>query len=186
MSSAEPGWYHAEGDPSNTERYWDGTQWTDGPRPIVGFPEPPSAPPVPPQPSTMPPIDSGSPPPISIPTFGGPNPDRNMPLSPPGIPSQGLPMASAGRGAPAFYPESSSATTALVLSCVGLFCCGLSALAGIYVGRKEQKGIQAGLRDPSREGMATAAVVIGVAVVALWMVAVGFSVLAVAVGAGSN
>jgi hypothetical protein len=35
--SATPGWYHAEGDPPNTERYWDGAAWTDGPRPIGGL-----------------------------------------------------------------------------------------------------------------------------------------------------
>ena len=95
-------------------------------------------------------------------------------------------MASAGRGAQAFYAESSRATTALILSCIGLFCCGLPALFGIYIGRQEQKGIRAGLRDPSKEGMATAAVVIGAAVAALWVVAGGFAVLGLAVGAGSN
>lgn len=43
--AATPGWYHAEGDPPGTERYWDGAMWTDGPRPVGGFP---AAPPTPP------------------------------------------------------------------------------------------------------------------------------------------
>lgn len=42
--AATPGWYHAEGDPPGTERYWDGSMWTEGPRPIGGFP---AAPPTP-------------------------------------------------------------------------------------------------------------------------------------------
>ena len=28
-----PGWYHAHGDPSGTQRYWDGTAWVGAPRP---------------------------------------------------------------------------------------------------------------------------------------------------------
>ena len=31
-----PGWYHAQGDPMGTQRYWNGTQWTGDPRPVVG------------------------------------------------------------------------------------------------------------------------------------------------------
>jgi uncharacterized RDD family membrane protein YckC len=31
-----PGWYYAQGDPPNTQRYWDGTQWQGGPQPIQG------------------------------------------------------------------------------------------------------------------------------------------------------
>ncbi len=26
------GWYHAEGDPAGTQRYWDGSQWVGGPQ----------------------------------------------------------------------------------------------------------------------------------------------------------
>jgi len=42
--AATPGWYNAEGDPPGTERYWDGSMWTEGPRPVGGFP---AAPPTP-------------------------------------------------------------------------------------------------------------------------------------------
>ena len=31
--SIEPGYYHADGDPPGTVRYWDGTQWTGEPMP---------------------------------------------------------------------------------------------------------------------------------------------------------
>jgi len=50
QDSAGPGWYHAEGDPPNTERYWDGNAWTEGPRPVGGFP---SAPPQPTGPAAV-------------------------------------------------------------------------------------------------------------------------------------
>jgi uncharacterized RDD family membrane protein YckC len=35
-STPPPGWYHAEGDPAGTHRYWDGTRWQGGPQPIAG------------------------------------------------------------------------------------------------------------------------------------------------------
>lgn len=33
--SQPAGWYYAQGDPPNTQRYWDGTQWQGGPQPIA-------------------------------------------------------------------------------------------------------------------------------------------------------
>ena len=30
-----PGWYYAQGDPANTQRYWDGSSWQGGPQPIA-------------------------------------------------------------------------------------------------------------------------------------------------------
>lgn len=30
----QPGWYHGEGDPSNTERWWDGSKWIGEPQPV--------------------------------------------------------------------------------------------------------------------------------------------------------
>lgn len=29
-----PGWYYAQGDPPDTQRYWDGSQWQGGPQPV--------------------------------------------------------------------------------------------------------------------------------------------------------
>ncbi len=31
-----PGWYPAKGDPPGTQRYWNGTTWEGGPRPVPG------------------------------------------------------------------------------------------------------------------------------------------------------
>ncbi len=31
-----PGWYHAHGDPSGTQRFWDGTAWVGAPQPGPG------------------------------------------------------------------------------------------------------------------------------------------------------
>lgn len=112
--AATPGWYHAEGDPPGTERYWDGTMWTEGPRPVGGFP---AAPPTP------------------------------------------QPMV-AGGAYGAMYQETSQATTAVVLSVLGLFCC-ITAPIGAYIGYREKEAIDAGRRDPANRGKAVAALVIG-------------------------
>jgi uncharacterized RDD family membrane protein YckC len=44
---APPGWYHAEGDPEGTQRYWDGGQWIGEPQVL-----PPQPPPAPQPPAT--------------------------------------------------------------------------------------------------------------------------------------
>ncbi|MBK6662725.1 MAG: DUF805 domain-containing protein [Thermoflexaceae bacterium] len=41
--TAPPGWYHAEGDPKGTVRYWDGTTWSEGPVAAAAPPPPDSA-----------------------------------------------------------------------------------------------------------------------------------------------
>lgn len=35
-----PGWYHAQGDPPGTQRYWDGSSWQGGPQPVPGVAAP--------------------------------------------------------------------------------------------------------------------------------------------------
>lgn len=35
MNQAPPGWYHAQGDPPNTQRYWDGNLWQGDPTPVT-------------------------------------------------------------------------------------------------------------------------------------------------------
>ncbi len=35
MSTLPPGWFHAAGDPPNTQRYWNGTSWDGAPRPVT-------------------------------------------------------------------------------------------------------------------------------------------------------
>lgn len=40
-SQTQPaGWYHAQGDPPGTQRYWDGTQWQGDAEPLPGEAEP--------------------------------------------------------------------------------------------------------------------------------------------------
>lgn len=34
-SSQQPGWYHADGDPPGTHRYWDGSTWIGEPQPMA-------------------------------------------------------------------------------------------------------------------------------------------------------
>ncbi len=73
------------------------------------------------------------------------------------------------------YPEASQSTTALVLGLVGLlggvsavFLGVLGLLAGFlspfgwYLGRKEMKAIDAGLRDPTNRGTAKAGMILGI------------------------
>lgn len=156
-----PGWYHAEGDPPNTERYWDGTQWTEGPRPVGG-----SAP-------ATPPSDS----PTDMPYFGSPGPGGQPPGSGLPAPGYGQPAMAGGIG---MFPEASKATTALVMSILGLLCCGPLTAVGAYMGRAEQQAIEAGRRDPKNQGMATAAFVIGLIGLVLWGLALVLVVVSVA------
>ena len=72
--SATPGWYHAQGDPPGTERYWDGSAWTEGPRPVGGVPgtppSPPAAPSSQPMGSSIGGASSGAVPPTDTPNLG--------------------------------------------------------------------------------------------------------------------
>jgi len=73
------------------------------------------------------------------------------------------------------YPEASQSTTALVLGLLGLlggvaavFLGVLGLLVGFlspfgwYLGRKEMKAIDAGLRDPTNRGTAKAGMILGI------------------------
>lgn len=42
--SQPPGWYHAQGDPPGTNRWWDGAQWVGGPVAAASGPAPQYAP----------------------------------------------------------------------------------------------------------------------------------------------
>lgn len=123
--STPPGWYHAEGDPPGTQRYWDGFAWQGGPQ--------------------------------TVPTAPTPNQWGTAPY--PG----------AYAGSPALhFPEASQATTALVLSILGFFCCGIFSAIGWYLGQQELTAIDGGRRDPTNRGTANAARVIGIIVTVLW------------------
>ena len=229
--SAKPGWYHAEGDPPNTERYWDGASWTQGPRPIGGAPSPEAPSPQPPNPVTptdapisdmpitgatgadmastgasgldagFPSIDEPTLPagsydagPSNLPDaapggFSSSTPGTPPPTAPPaGFPAAtpppvgGFPSAPIG-GHGMGFAEQSQATAALVFSSLGLFCCGLPAIIGIWLGIKEKNGMEAGRRDPSMKGQTTATFVIGGIALLLWFGAFALILLGIAVGA---
>ena len=181
--TAAPGWYHAEGDPPGTERYWDGSAWTDGPRPVASsFPPPttPAAPQAPAAPQTpaapdmpiMPGSQEATPwstnEPAVVPASAG--------MQPPTGPSFGQP------GAFVNYPEDSKAVWALVLSIGGFLCCGLPAGIGAYLANQERKAIDEGRRDPKNRGMAVASIVIAVLALVVWVVIYGSWILVASLG----
>jgi len=187
--SAVPGWYHAEGDPPNTERYWDGSAWTEGPRPIGGMPSTP--PPTPQMPTDSAPggFSTVTPTPGSLPSFDSPPsaaggfPGGPAPGGFPGGPAPtGFPGAPAPAGVYAgTYPEPSRAVLALILSILGIFCC-VTAPVGAALGYVEKKGIDEGRRDPANRGQAVAALVIGGLITGLWLAFVVLIMVASAVG----
>lgn len=62
----------------------------------------------------------------------------------------------------AAYPERSQATTAFVMSILGILCCGPLSIVAWVMGNNELQGIQRGTRDPSNEGLGKAARIIGI------------------------
>ncbi len=65
------------------------------------------------------------------------------------------------------FTEASQATTALVLSILGIVCCQLLAPVAWYVGQQEVTAIDAGRRDPKNRGTAQAAKIIGIVMTVL-------------------
>ena len=78
------------------------------------------------------------------------------------------------------YPESSQATTALVLGILGIVICGVLAPFAWNIGNKELAAIDAGRRDPSNRGTANAGRILGIIGTVLLAVGVVFVVLAIA------
>ncbi len=134
MSDQTPaGWYHAEGDPPGTQRYWDGSVWVGGPQPVGQT------------------------------AVGGP----------------GQPPWIAGDD-PAGYSgaqprEESRAGTALGLAIFGFVCCMPAGVVGAVMAYNELGRIREGARDPSKKGMATAALIIGVLSVVFAILAIAFT-----------
>lgn len=90
----------------------------------------------------------------------------------------GFPGAPVSSGR-AFFPEESQATTGLVLSIIGLFCCGLPSAIGVYISFTEKQAISAGRRDPANEGQVIAGIVIGIVACIIWGIG---ALVALAVG----
>ena len=78
------------------------------------------------------------------------------------------------------YPKSSQATTALVLSILGLVCCGPLAVIGAVMGRSEVNAIGRGEIDPTQHGTAQAGFVIGLIGSILWGIGIAFYVFVIA------
>jgi uncharacterized membrane protein len=80
------------------------------------------------------------------------------------------------------YPESSQASTALVLSIVGLVCCQVLGIVAWIMANNELQAIKAGRRNPANEGTASAARIIGI--VATVLLGIGIILLIIALIAG--
>lgn len=190
--AALPGWYHAEGDPPGTERFWDGSAWTEGPRPVGGVPDM-AAPDMAAPDMAVPETPSPQTPGVPQDGFGAPAagmPPGAMPpgsVPPAGLPQGGFPGAPGGMpgAAAGFYPEESKATTALVVAIVGALLCGPVSIVGAVMGNKERKAIAEGRRDPAGQGKATAALVIGAIVGVLTILFILLIVVIVIFGASS-
>lgn len=63
---------------------------------------------------------------------------------------------------PTGYPESSQATTALVLGILGLVLCQLLGPFAWWIGNEELKAIDAGRRTPLNRGQANAGKIMGI------------------------
>ena len=79
------------------------------------------------------------------------------PLRPP-VPAAEQPPPTVG-GPP--YLRPSVATPALVLSIIGLACCGITAPIGLVLGAGDLRAIDRGLTDPSKRGTARSATILG-------------------------
>jgi hypothetical protein len=60
------------------------------------------------------------------------------------------------------YPEASQASTALVISIIGLVCCQVLGVVAWVMANNELEGIKTGRRNPANEGTASAARIIGI------------------------
>jgi hypothetical protein len=78
------------------------------------------------------------------------------------------------------YPEASQASTALVLSILGLVCCQVLGIVAWVMANNELEGIKSGKRNPANEGTANAARIIGIVSTVLLAVGVVLLLLAVA------
>ncbi len=85
-----------------------------------------------------------------------------------------------------FYPETSQATTALVLGILGIVICGLCAPFAWYIGGNEVKAIDAGRRDPSNRGSAQAGRILGIIVSILGLIGIALVIVIVIAGASSG
>lgn len=80
------------------------------------------------------------------------------------------------------YPETSQATTILVLGILGLVVCGVLAPVAWVMGNTELAAIDAGKRNPQGRGSANAGRILGI--IGTVLLAVGIVVLIILFGVG--
>jgi len=78
------------------------------------------------------------------------------------------------------YPEASQASTALVLSIIGLICCQVLGVVAWVMANNELEGIKTGRRNPANEGTASAARIIGIVCTVLLGIGILVAILAFA------
>ena len=74
------------------------------------------------------------------------------------------------------YPESSQATTILVLGILSLVCCSPLGIVALVMGNNEIRAIEEGRRPPENRGTANAGRICGI--IALVLLALGLVLLA--------
>ena len=148
MDQLPAGWYSDQAMPGS-ERYWDGSQWTDQTRPVAPTPSTP--------PTVVPmtfPASTPSPAPQSMPTV--------VPTSP--AMAARLDYMDGMR-----VPKTPGIViAAFVLSLAGIMTCGVTGLIGLVLGII---GIGAAKRANRGFGLALTAIIIGSICALLWLVA---------------
>ena len=81
---------------------------------------------------------------------------------------------------PAQYPETSQATTILVLGILGLVICGILAPIAWVMGNNEIEAIDSGRRPPQQRGTANAGRILGIIGTVLLAIGVLFLILVIA------
>ena len=114
--------------------------------------------------------------------YGQQQPYGQQPYGQPGPYGQ-QPMYGYGYPPPAPKPQT-NAILALVLSCVGLATCGVTAIVGVIFGHIAMGRIKRGEEDG--RGMALAGVIIGYVVIVGWVLYAAIILIAIIAAANSN
>lgn len=115
-----------------------------------------------------------------------------MVVPPPGRspvpPFPGHHAGSGTAGTTPVYSRPSRARQALILAVLGLLCCGLLAVIGVFVARSETRAIREGRTDPANYGPARVALVASLLATILWLAMLAVWVLAAwaSVGAAAS
>ncbi|WP_112270976.1 DUF4190 domain-containing protein [Lentzea terrae] len=108
-----------------------------------------------------------------------------QPGQPYGQPMYGQQPMYGGYGYPPPPPKSqTNAILALVLSCIGLATCGVTAIVGVIFGHIAMGRIKRGEEDG--RGMALAGVIIGYVVIVGWVLYAAIILIAIIAAANSN